>query len=868
MQVPGESDELPTSQTAPPGAPGASEAHDAAPPPSQIGKYVIEREIGRGGMGSVYLGVRDEGGFKRLVAIKVVRRGMDTEDIIRRFELERQLLAALNHPNIARFYEGGVTEDGRPYFVMEHIEGRPLDRYCESNRLSVNERLELFRNICLAVHHAHQNLVVHRDIKPGNILVTKEGVPKLVDFGIAKLLNPGLSARNPLPTMPDLRLLTPEYASPEQVRGEPITTASDVYSLGVVLYETLTGRRPYTLRARSLHEIERTVCDMVPERPSQMATRWPAKQPDAQVAQLEKSSSIVGREGGPHRLRKRLAGDIDNIIMMALRKEPHRRYASAEQLGEDIRRHLNNLPVLARSDSRWHHMSKFVKRNKLGIGAAAAIALLLFVGSGATAWQAHKAELARRDAEMERERAERRFEQVRELAHTFMFDFHDAIHPLAGSTQARELLASTALVYLDSLSRDAAGDADLRRELASGYERVGDVLGRMRTGNIGDLSRARESYEQALRLRTELARERPEDVGVRAGLSNIHMRMGDLLSQLGDSLGSLEHFRKALRIREELSDQSPGNSPLRRGVAVTLQSVGDALMRTGDYDGAEIHYERSVSIRQSLLDERPADLDVNQLRRDLSTAHLRLGHFMELAQCDEERALPHYRAALRLGLELLEASPQSAWAHRRVMRAHDYLARTLLSLGRHDEAERHVGEIMRIAAALHESDPASVQSIRDLLLARETTGLAALALGNAEEALEGFREQRGLAERMLDQDPLSAEARRRLRQADMRIGEALLALGRWEETADELREALRGFERLAESDPGDIEVKREIAGALRLLGNALASSGDRAGATAMYERSLETLRDMEITADDPCAVRNAIAELERLLAES
>ena len=315
----------------------------------RIGAYKIVREIGRGGMGAVYLAVRADSEFQKRVAIKLVKRGMDTDYILRRFRNERQILASLDHPNIARLLDGGTTEDGLPYFVMEYIEGQPLYRYCDSQKLTIAERLVLFSQICNAVHYAHQNLVVHRDIKPSNILVCADGTPKLLDFGIAKLLNPELTPDTIAPTATAMRLMTPEYASPEQVRGEKATPASDIYSLGVLLYELLTGHRPYHFANRSPHEIARVVCEEEPEHPSHAIVReedmLPISAASGEATTLE--SLCKNRGGTAESLRRELAGNLDNIILKALRKEPGRRYTSVEHLREDIARHLEGRPISA-----------------------------------------------------------------------------------------------------------------------------------------------------------------------------------------------------------------------------------------------------------------------------------------------------------------------------------------------------------------------------------------------------------------------------------------------------------------------------------------------------------------------------------------
>lgn len=348
---------------------------------TSIGPYRLQRLIGRGGMGLVYLAVREDEAFRKRCALKIVKRGMDTDEIIRRFQNERQTLAALDHPYIARLYDGGTTEDGLPYFVMEYVEGLPIDEYCDVHRLPIEARLRLFCKVCEAVHYAHQNLIVHRDIKPGNILVTENGEPRLLDFGIAKLLRPELTAQSIRFTRSHMHLMTPEYASPEQIRGLPITTASDVYSLGVVLYELLTGHRPYELATRSPSEIERVVCETEPQPPSVVVTR-PAViyRPDGGFRQISPETLSYLRELPPARLRRRLSGDLDAILLTSLRKEPRRRYASAEQFAADIDRHLRGVPILARRDESWYRFGKFVRRHWRGVTAM--LAILLFLGSG------------------------------------------------------------------------------------------------------------------------------------------------------------------------------------------------------------------------------------------------------------------------------------------------------------------------------------------------------------------------------------------------------------------------------------------------------------------------------------------------------
>ena len=379
---------------------------DDLAPGQTLGPYRIIEPIGRGGMGAVYLAKRDDGHFQKRVALKVVKRGMDTDEIVGRFRYERQILARLEHEGIARLLDGGITQDGRPYFVMECVDGEPLDDYCDRMRLSVPERLALFMDVLEAVRYAHHNLVVHRDLKPSNILVAppaeEGGRPevKLLDFGIAKLLDTDAATTIPL-TAANTRRLTPDYAAPEQIRGEPPTPATDVYALGVILYELLTGRRPYHFPTRQLAEIERTICERAPHKPSTALfharlapTYGDDEAPTADVLAAQRATL-------PKKLCRTLAGDLDAIVLKALRKEPERRYASAAELLDDLRRYSQRKTVRARPDTFTYRTSRFVRQHKVGVAATALVILTLVVGIVATTWMAQRATRALQAQEVE-----------------------------------------------------------------------------------------------------------------------------------------------------------------------------------------------------------------------------------------------------------------------------------------------------------------------------------------------------------------------------------------------------------------------------------------------------------------------------------
>jgi non-specific serine/threonine protein kinase/serine/threonine-protein kinase len=422
-----------------------------------VGSYRLNRALGRGGMGVVYLASRDDGEFEKEVAVKLMNSALYSPGMARRFHDERQILASLEHPNIARLLDAGLTSEGIPFIVMEYVDGEPIHEYCRRRSLPVRERLMLFVKVCDAVHFAHRNLVVHRDLKPSNILVTADGCPKLLDFGVAKML--AGAGVEPAATAPLTQALTPDYASPEQLRGGNLTTASDVYSLGVLLYELLVGHRPYVLAGKPLDEILRTVCD---EEPAGLSASAAPQNP---------------------KLAKELKGDLDHMVAKALRKPASERYGSAEELARDIGRHLEGLPVEARRGSLAYTVSRYFRRYRLALAAALAVLLLAGIGVAAIVRQMRI--------------AERRFQEVRRLAHSVIFELHDGIARLPGAIPVRKLLVTRALEFLDPLAREAQNNRALTIELAQAYIRIGEVQGGFTMASEGQDAAARTSFQKA-----------------------------------------------------------------------------------------------------------------------------------------------------------------------------------------------------------------------------------------------------------------------------------------------------------------------------------------------------------------------------------
>jgi len=804
----------------------------------RIGPYRVIREIGHGGMGAVYLAARDDEQYQKQVAIKLIKRGLDSDLIVRRFRHERQILASLDHPNIAKLLDGGTTEDGLPYFVMDYVEGLPLTEYCDTRKLSTVERLGLFRAVCSAVHYAHQNLVVHRDLKPSNILVTAEGAPKLLDFGIAKLISPDPSS-DTTETITALRVMTPEYASPEQARGESVTTISDVYSLGVLLYELLTGHRPYRFKSRSPAEIARVICEEEPERPSTAVSRVEeVTSCDSQATTAPPRGAVSEtRADKPAKRHRRLSGDLDNIVLMAMRKEPQRRYASAEQFSEDIRRYLAGLPVIARKDTLSYRASKFIKRNKAGVAAAALIVLALLGGIVATNWEARR-------AKAQQAKAERRFNDVRKLANSLLFEIHDGIVNLPGSTPTRELLVKRALEYLDNLAQEASDDPSLQRELATAYQKVGDVQGNPSFANRGDAAGALKSYRKALAIRQALLVSDPMSAEIRYDLSTTYNKIGDALWTTGNTAKSLESYRRALDIRQGLMAQHPADEKTRRSVAITLLNLGDALRQTGSTVQALESYRRALEIFESLTARDPTN---ERARRDLLVSYNKLGHAL-MTTGDLAGALENYRKALAITEAVVAQDPTSALARNDLGIGYDNVSKALAASGDLTGALASYRKTYAIFEALAVADPTNAEARRNLADIYERTGEVLARAADLTGALEHHRQALQIRESLVEQNSTNAQFRRDLALSDQNIGDVLAPTNR----AGALKgyqQALAIFQALFAQDPTNTEARSDLAAIRQRIGDLSVRMGDSAKALQSYQEALQLLE--ALSTQDP-----------------
>ncbi|MEM1205680.1 MAG: serine/threonine-protein kinase [Acidobacteriota bacterium] len=742
-------------------APRADGPNDTLPPGHRVGAYRIERLLDRGGMGVVYLARRADD-FDQRVALKLVDFHLHTGDILDRFYRERQILADLEHPNIARLLDGGSTDQALPFFAMEFVEGQPIDRYCDDHGLSIEERLGLFRQVCEAVHFAHQSLVVHRDIKPSNILVTDEGVPKLLDFGIAKILAPDPSLPSGT-TMPGRRPMTPGYASPEQLLDEPITTASDVYALGVLLYRLMSGEAPYRLQGASFLKMVELICHGEPPRPSTVVRRFPAV------------------EDGPRRWRK-LAGDIDGIVLKAMGKEPRQRYASALQLSEDVDRHLKGLPIAAREGTWWYVAGKFARRHTLALAMLGVI--VGFAVAATVLWrqaveERGRAELERSRAEAARsqavdERAEADRSRLRaERVSSFLEELFEAADPDAdgaAAVSAREILDRGRL----KISQDLADQPEVRAELSG---TLGTVY-----NNLGLYAEARELKEEGLRWRKEAdGTDRPE---LAIDLNNL----ARLLYDLGDYSASEQRLHEALAIWRRLGDDGETATTLRNLAAV-------AIDRGRHAEALELHREALELSRGLYGPDHPKVAE--------SLYNLGVLHFTSGSLDPAERLL---RQAL--DIHVRARGPE----HTRVVSALGSLGRVLHARGRLDEAGDYLSRALAQRRRLLGDGHPHV--------ARAEASLAALRLdeGDTDAAGELLRRALATLRRVYGSDNW------RLADAESVWGEYLNAVGRVDEGERYLFSSYRDLTRI--KGPNDVYTRS----ALNRLVHALEGAGRSAEA--------------------------------------
>ncbi|MEO8504560.1 MAG: serine/threonine-protein kinase [Acidobacteriota bacterium] len=775
-----------------PAGPEVERQPAVAAPPERVGAWRLEAEIGRGGMGSVFRGHRDDGAFAQTVAVKLVRSELASEVLRRRFLAERRILAGLVHPNIAHLIDGGATAEGVPYLVLEYVAGEPIDRYCDQRALPVAERLRLFVAVCGAVHFAHQQLVLHRDLKAANVLVDGAGHPKLLDFGIAKLLEP-TAAQDDWTALGLARPLTPEWASPEQLRGEPLSTASDVYSLGILLHVLLTGRRPHRFGAQSRDAF---------------AAEIVAQGGRLRLGATEAAATPPGVNG------KSLRGDLHRILERALAPEAARRYGSAAELAGDLERHLAGLPVAAHPPSARYRLGKFLRRHRAGAVAATVAALSLAAAAVVSLHQA-------RIAERERGRAERRFTDVRRLANVALFDIHDALEKVAGTMPARRLLVDQALRYLDDLAREAGSDAALLAELAAAYERVGTIQGMPGWSSEGRTGDALTSFERALEIERRSQALADRDAGApvdnsaearlltrigsiraargdahaaltdhraalallehrvanlpaggesgtatRLALAQTQVAVGDDVWWLGDIAGSTRWYKDALATAHAAAAADPSTAAIRQ-TGVAEQRLGDAAAEAGDWGRAVEHHSASLAVDRQLAARRLEGTEGTEgvadaeLRRDLGTDLSRLGDDQARRGFAAE-ALELHREAIRFRETLLGEESGDARAADDAAESHLEAAKALVALGRHTEAIREASTAVGRWRGLVDRDPSNALWRDSIASALTVRADAESRVGDRRSAAATWAEVLAIRRRLLTDTPDLASNREAL----------------------------------------------------------------------------------------------------------
>jgi serine/threonine protein kinase len=646
----------------------------------QVGPYLLVRELDGGGMGVVYLAVRSDDHYFQIVAVKTLRKGLDSGELVQRFRIERQILATLNHPNIGAILDGGETKDGRPFIVMEYVEGQPITVASEGRALSIRQRIELFRSLCSAVHYAHQKLIIHRDIKPSNVMVTPEGVVKLIDFGISKPLEPQLHLADDGLTGSGFRMMTPDYASPEQLQGKQLTTATDVYSLGVLLYELLTGGRPYTLRNLSPAAAERVVLEQDSRKPS----------------------------SAPHlSLRKRgeIAGDLDRIVLMAMNRDPAQRYLSVQHFGEDLLRYLQGKPIAAKSASPFYALKKLLQRNRATVLTTCIVTAVLIGSILVHLSQSRK--------------ADRRVAEVRSLANSAISEMADKLQQSSASLETQAALFHSALTYLDQLRQSTGNDPRLLLELSKAYIRIGDLEGSPFVANLGNLGTAVSSYKKAWQAAWESHSRSPGDESTEA-IVDAYQRMAGIESFLGHLREAQDDYQQGLSWARDFWQRKPNDPARKRLLARDYAGLGEVALSNLRPDQALENFSAAFNVFGTNAD---GDEDHDQMLAGLNRGMART--LNELG--NQSEAIEHNRKAVILAEALVQRYPSSLKARRGLFLADEEIVlplagRDTLNVGDSGQALVYARKALAIAQLLLAIDGRNVQAHYDLAIAYTAMG--------------------------------------------------------------------------------------------------------------------------------------------------
>ncbi len=776
----------------------------------QFGNYKILREIGRGGMGAVFLAERNDGEFNQQVALKIVRQTILDDETERHFRREREILASLNHPNIAGLHDGGVSGAGEAFLAMEYVEGETLLEFAETQNLAIEERLKLFLKICAAVSYAHRNLTIHRDLKPSNILVTKDGEPKLLDFGLAKILDDNLSDQNQTATI--FRAFTPAYASPEQILGKKVNTTSDVYSLGVVFYELLTGDKPFHFEGKSLEEIIKTVSECEPPLPS--------ANPNSKIR------------------NPKLRGDLDNIAFKTLQKEPERRYKSVEELAGDIERHLNGLPILARPNTFPYRASKFFQRNKIAVSATIIVILSIITGIIFTLWQAN-------ETRIERDRAEKRFNDVRKLSNSLLFEITPRIERLQGSTGAREILVKRALEYLDSLANESQSDPVLQSELASAYEKIGELQGNPYKPNLNDFTGAIASYEKAQNIRRNLP-PTPENQKLFAenfrGVSNARYYQNDVKGSLNDS-------SEALKIYERLTAENPATDDLQIAFVDTQIEFAATYSSNNQYSVAIPLFQKAIA-NLANLDQNNQEI---QRLSAMATAQLATAYSWDDKQPEAEIELAK---SVKLIERLIEQAPNDNFIRQTAIQIYG-LGASINEGVKNDVSMEFAEKQLKMATDAVRTDSADLQAKFNLARAYSRLGISLVNIKQISPATQNLQKAENILRELMTQEPKNLSYQRDLAKLYVRFGDAENTRASYPAALEDYQKSAELFEIIAKTDEKNTLASRDLAQSLKSAGEILIKLKENNKAKQTYQRALEILNNLKAA--------NALGEFDRKL---
>jgi eukaryotic-like serine/threonine-protein kinase len=817
------------------------------PATSQIaGRYTLLKKIGEGGMGEVWRAKQTEP-IKRHVALKLIKKGMDSKAVLSRFEQERQALAVMDHPNIARVYDGGMTEQGQPFFAMELVSGQPLTDYADKEKLTTEQRLQLFVLICNAVQHAHQKGIVHRDLKPANILVTTvdgQPVPKVIDFGVAKATGGSLTNQS-MSTQLGAIVGTLEYMAPEQAGyvGFDIDTRADIYSLGVVLYELLTGLRPIDrtrLQQAGLSEMIRVIREDEPSKPSTRLSTSDSLPAMAAVRRIE-----------PKRLTALLRGELDWVVMKCLEKQRDRRYETANGLARDIQRYLANEIVEARPPSRSYRLRKFISKYRGQVVSASLVLLAVLIGGLSTTlgWlearrqtklanlateekdQALQKEAEQADRErIARQNAEAMTRNALDANNAMVFDIQEELAPKPGLQDLRIKLLRKARAGLTTILEQSRKLGSPDATMVSTYFQLGDL-----EWNLGDALAAKKEFQAGVDLAHQLSTSRPADLQTQRLLSDGYTKLGDAMKLLGDTQEAGKNFLRSLEISRQLVASEPKDTEAQRNLSIDLGKLGDVALRQGNPEKALEYYRECFDIRSALVDVDHTDV---RRQRDLSSVHTRLGD-TKVDLGNNAEALTHYKSARLISQKLAELHPENIEVQRDFGLNSSRVGTMLKGLAKPDEAMGYYQDALNVLKPLAEADPQNAELKRDLGGLYERLGDTALGLDDAESALEHY--ERGLAISQLLANLVigSNEAQRDLSINNEKLGDVLMAFGRPSDAHGYYKTALEISERLAIADPNNAQAQSDVGYGYLKLGEVMSMQAEFDEATKYQRRALD-----------------------------